>query len=179
MVEPAGSFGPSQLEAAERIAALCDALRNIPARLAPCHRAKVQAVREQIYYGWEKPQAGELIAGKYERDGWWSEAAAALVISDGFVASKWQLARDHVRPVGGVVHELLDKPRSPAETAAFLQAQLETCTLLTEEHARLRGQDGWDRYTRAGISVRRGLPDRAHGDSVQNILSEAAPSRRI
>ena len=41
------------------------------------------AVREQVYYGWEKPlalaQGGPLIFGKYEAYGWWSEAAAALV----------------------------------------------------------------------------------------------------
>ncbi len=86
-MEPAESYEFDRLEAAGRIAALCDALRGIPAPLAPCSRAKVQAVREQIYYGWEKPQAGELIAGKYERDGWWSEAAAELVLSDRFAAS--------------------------------------------------------------------------------------------
>lgn len=68
-MEPAVSFEFDWLEAAARIAALCDALRDIPAPLAPCSQAKVQAVKEQIYYGWEKPQAGELIAGKYERDG--------------------------------------------------------------------------------------------------------------
>jgi len=150
--------GFDRLEAAGRIAALCDALRNIPAPFAPCWRAKVQAVREQIYYGWEKPQAGELIAGKYERDGWWSEAAAALVLSNRFAASSRQLARDHVRPVKNIVHELLDKHMSREQTAAFLAEQLETCTLLAEEHALLRGQDGWERYKRAEISVRHGLP---------------------
>lgn len=115
-VEPAEGFKPTWLEAAERIAALCDALRGIPARIEPCSRAKVQAVREQIYYGWEKPQAALLIAGKYERDGYWSKAAAELVLSGRFVASKWQLARDHVWPVSGVVHELLAMPRTPEET---------------------------------------------------------------
>jgi hypothetical protein len=157
--QPAQSVEPDWLEATERIAALCDALRGIPARLEPCSRAKVQAVREQIYYGWEKPQAGVLIAGKYERDRWWSEAAAELVLSDRFAASGWQLARDHVWPVSGVVHELLDKPRTREETAALLRERLVTCTLLTEEHARLRGEDGWARYARAGIPRRRGLPD--------------------
>lgn len=131
---------------------------GIPAPLAPCSRAKVQAVREQIYYGWEKPQAGELIAGKYEHDGWWSEAAAELVLSNRFSASSWQLARDHVRPINGIVHELLARQRTPERTAAFLGEQLETCTLLAEEHRRLHGQDGWERYKRAEISVRRGLP---------------------
>ncbi len=114
-MKPAKSFEPNRLEAAERVAALCDALRNIPLRLQPCSRAKVQAVREQIYYGWEKQvSAGALIAGKYERDGWWSHAAAELVLSDRFVAKTWQLARDHVWPVSGVVHELLDKPSTAA-----------------------------------------------------------------
>ena len=158
-MESAGNFEPDWLEAAERVAVLCDAVRGIPARLEPCSRAKVQAVREQIYYGWEKPLAGALIAGKYERDGWWSEAAAELVVSGRFVASTWKLARDHVWPVSGVVHELLAKPRTAKETGELLKERLITCTLLTEEHARLRGEDGWDRYTRVGISVRQGLPD--------------------
>lgn len=161
-VEPAGRLEPpAGLEAAERIVALCDALRGIPARLEPCSRAKVQAVREQIYYGWEKPRAGTLIAGKYELDGYWSEAAAKLVSSGGFAARKWQLARDHVWPVSGVVHELLARHRTPAETEALLRERLLTCTLLTEEHARLRGEDGWGRYARAGITVRQGLPNGA------------------
>jgi hypothetical protein len=120
-------------------------------------RAKVQAIREQIYYGWEKPLAGAPFAGKYERDGWWSEAAAELVLSNRFAASRWQLARDHVWPVSGVVHELLAKPRTREETAALLTERLVTCTLLTEEHARLRGEDGWARYTRAEIPRRKGL----------------------
>lgn len=107
---------------------------------------------------WEKPLAGALIAGKYERDGWWSEAAAEPFLSDRFAAGNWQLARDHVWPVSGVVHELLAKPRTREETAALLTERLVTCTLLTDEHARLRGHDGWARYTGGGIPRRKGLP---------------------
>ena len=95
-MESVGAFEPRWLEAAARVAALCDALRGIPAQLEPCSRAKVQAVREQIYFGWEKPRSGATVGGKYECDGWWSEAAAELVLSGRFETSKWQLARDHV-----------------------------------------------------------------------------------
>ena len=158
-MESVGAFEPRWLEAAARVAALCDALRGIPAQLEPRSRAKVQAVREQISFGWGKPRGGAMVGGKYECDGWWSEAAAELVLSGRFETSKRQLARDHVWPVSGVVHDLLAEPRTPAATATLLEDRLVTCTLLTGEHARLRGQDGWSRYDRAAIRRRRGLVD--------------------
>jgi hypothetical protein len=65
---------------AARLVALVDALRSIPEELTPCSRAKVVAVREQIYYGWERPLAAArgvaYVASKYEVDGWWSLSAA-------------------------------------------------------------------------------------------------------
>jgi hypothetical protein len=69
VVESAGTFESRWLEAAARVAALCDALRVVPAQLEPCFRAKMQAVREQIYFVWEKPRGGAMVAGKYECDG--------------------------------------------------------------------------------------------------------------
>jgi hypothetical protein len=154
-----------RLSCAARIAALTDALRNIPAELAPCRRASLVAVREQVYFGWEQPLAragGRMpLFGKYERDGWWSEAAAGLVRSGGVARGKRLLERDHVEPVSRIVDDLLAVRRTPEQTAALLEARLITCTVLADEHRRLgRVQgDGWQRYAAAGIAVRRGLLD--------------------
>jgi hypothetical protein len=149
---------------AARIVALTDALRGIPDALAPCTRARVVAVREQIYYGWELPLARAggvgLLFGKYERDGWWSEAAAELVESGNLARGKRQLERDHVVPVADIVNDLLAVHRTPEETATLLEKRLITCTILAEEHRLLRGGEGWQRYADAGIAVRRGVePD--------------------
>jgi hypothetical protein len=71
------------------------------------------------------------------------------------------LERDHVEPVSRIVDDLLAVRRSPEQTAALLDARLITCTVLTDEHRRLGRAhgEGWQRYTAAGIAVRRGLPD--------------------
>lgn len=148
------------------MAALADALRGIDKDLAPCRRASVVALREQVYFGWEQPMArgrgGPLIFGKYEAWGWWSDAAAALVGSGAALRGTRQLERDHVEPLSQIVADLLEVPRTAEETAELLEQRLITCTVLAEEHRRLgrtRG-DGWARYDAAGITYRYGLdPD--------------------
>jgi hypothetical protein len=121
------------------------------------------ALREQVYFGWEQPMArargAQLIFGKYEADGWWSEAAAALVGSGAAVRGTRQLERDHVEPVSQIVADLLEVPRSAAETAALLEERLVTCTVLAEEHRRLGRTEavGWARYDAAAIRYRLGL----------------------
>jgi hypothetical protein len=153
-----------RLSCAAKIAALADALRDIPAELAPCRRARLVAIREQVYFGWEHPLAragGRLpLFGKYERDGWWSEAAAELVRLGGAIAGKRLLERDHVEPVSRIVDDLLAVRRTPEETAALLEARLITCTVLADEHRKLGRApgEGWERYAAAGIAVRRGIP---------------------
>jgi len=146
---------------AARLVALVDALRSIPEELTPCSRAKVVAVREQIYYGWERPLAAArgvaYVASKYEVDGWWSLGAAALVNSGQFQPRTRQLEREHVEPVSRVVRELLAVQRTVEETADLLDARLLTCTVLSDEHRRLGTGDGWGRYEQAGITIQRGL----------------------
>ena len=146
---------------AARVVALVEALRGIDPELAPCTRARVVAVREQIYFGWERPMAaargGGYVASKYEVDGWWSVAAAELVNSGGYRARTRQLEREHVEPVGQIVADLLATPRTVEETATLLETRLLTCTVLAEEHRRLSAGGGWDRYARAGIAVQNGL----------------------
>ncbi|MDQ6803711.1 MAG: hypothetical protein M3065_01815 [Actinomycetota bacterium] len=159
------SLAELRVACAARVSALVAALRGIPDELAPCRRAAAVAVREQIYYGWEQPLArashARLLFGKYERDGWWSTAAAELVRSGGVVQGTGQLARDHVEPVRRIVADLLAVPRTPEETAALLDTRLLTCTVLADEHRRLERApgDGWQRYAAAGVAVRRGLPE--------------------
>lgn len=155
-----------RLHCAARLAALCDAIRSIPEDLKPCSRSQVQAVREQIYYGWERPLAAArgavYIAGKYEVDGWWSVSAAALVNTGQFQPRTRLLEREHVEPVSKVVWDLLAVQRGAAETADLLDARLLTCTVLSDEHRRLRSGEGWGRYEAAGVIVQRGLrPDSA------------------
>lgn len=146
---------------AARIVALVDALRGIPPELAPCSRARVVAVREQIYFGWERPMAAargaRYVASKYEVDGWWSVGAARLVNTGGYSPRTRLLEREHVEPVSRVVNDLLAALRTVEETADLLEARLVTCTVLADEHRRLGPGGGWDRYTAAGIAVQRGL----------------------
>jgi hypothetical protein len=126
-------FAALRISCAAKVAALADALRGIPRDLAPCRRASLVALREQVYFGWEQPLArargAQLIFGKYEADGWWSEAAAALVDSSAAVRGTRQLERDHVEPVSQIVADLLEVPRSAAETAELLEKRLITCTV--------------------------------------------------
>src|SRR4051794_38536185 len=116
-----------RLRCAERIAALTDALRSIPAALAPVRRASTGAVGEQIFYGYEthvgRAQAKRLLHGKYELDGWWSEAAAELVRSGRAAPRQRLLARDHVEPIGQIAADLLAKPHSPAQIVELLEAR--------------------------------------------------------
>ena len=157
------AVGDLHLLCAARIAALTDAFRSIPDELAPCARARVVSVREQIYYGWELPLARavghRLLHGKYEIDGWWSIGAADLVRNDRVIRGGRQLEREHVNPVAEVVNDLLAVHREPYEVAALLEEQLVTCTVLSEEHRRLRPGAGWQRYRDAGIEWQRGLGD--------------------
>ncbi|MGQ0631582.1 MAG: hypothetical protein ACT4P1_11100 [Sporichthyaceae bacterium] len=151
----------ARLHCAAKIVALVEAIRGIPDDLAPCSRAKSVAVREQIYYGWERPLAAArgaaYVASKYEVDGWWSVAAAELVNSGGYQRSTRQLEREHVEPVGAIVADLLAVPRTVGATADLLDARLVTCTVLADEHRRLGAGSGWDRYTKAGIAIQFGL----------------------
>lgn len=148
-------------ECAARVVALVDALRAIPEDLQPVLRAKTVAVREQIYFGWERPMAASrgitYIAGKYEVEGWWSVAAAELVNSGGFSPRTRQLEREHVEPMSLLVRELIAAPRTVDETAEFLDARLVTCTVLAAEHRALGVGHGWERYELAGIPIRNGL----------------------
>ena len=156
-----------RLRLAERIAALADALRAIPDDLAPVPRASTVAIREQIYYGYELPLArargDRLLFGKYEVDGWWSEAAAELVRSGAVAIGRRQLERDHVEPVGEIAKDLLAVPRSAADIVEVLDARLITCTVLPTEHRDVgrarRGNpgSGWMHYQAAGVAVRQGL----------------------
>lgn len=154
-------FADLRLHCAARVAALADAIRGIPPELAPVRRASTVAIREQIYFGWERPMASArgvtYIHGKYEVEGWWSVAAARLV-NDG-LAQRGQrmLEREHVMPASEIVREVLAEPRNPEQTADLLDQGLVTCTVLAEEHRRLRGGGGWERYAAAGITVQRGL----------------------
>jgi hypothetical protein len=163
MNERVEDFAALRISCAAKVAALADALRGIPRDLAPCRRASLVALREQVYFGWEQPLArargARLIFGKYEADGWWSEAAAALVGSGAAVRGTRQLERDHVEPVSQIVADLLEVPRSAAETAALLEERLVTCTVLAEEHRRLGRTEavGWARYDAAAIRYRLGL----------------------
>jgi hypothetical protein len=133
--------------------------------------ASMVAIREQIYFGWEFPLArtkGRMPPfGKYERDGWWSEVAAALVTSGNASQGKRLLERDQIEPVSLIVGDLLRVCRSPEETSELLQERLVTCTVLVGEHGRL-GQamgDGWQRYDSAGITRRSGCPRSIPHDS--------------
>lgn len=150
-----------RLHYAAQVVALVDALRSIPPDLTPCKRARVQAVREQIYYGWERPLAAarslRYVAGKYEVDGWWSVAAAALVNSGQFQPRTRQLEREHVEPVSLLVWELLETQRTVEATADLLDERLVTCSVLSDEHRLLKVGVGWERYAVAGIQVQRGL----------------------
>jgi hypothetical protein len=100
-----------------------------------------------------------LLFGKYERDGWWSEAAANLVASDGAKRGQRLLERDHVEPIVRIVDDVLAIQRTPEETSALLQERIVTCTVLAQEHRRLAKARGerWKRYEDAEISVRLGL----------------------
>jgi hypothetical protein len=146
---------------AAKLVALVDALRSIPEDLTPCSRSRVVAVREQIYYGWERPLAAArraaYVASKYEVDGWWSVRAAELVNSGQFLPRTRQLEREHVEPVSLLVWELLAAQRTVEETADLLDARLVTCTVLSEEHRLLGAGEGWGRYEQAGITVQHGL----------------------
>jgi len=160
-------FAGLRISCAAKVAALADALRGIPHDLAPCRRASLVALREQVYFGWEQPMArargAQLVFGKYEADGWWSKAAAALVSSGAAVRGTRQLERDHVEPVSQIVADLLEVPRSAAETAALLEERLVTCTVLAEEHRRLGGTEsvGWARYEAAEVRYHLGLAPEA------------------
>ena len=142
-------------------------MRDIEPELAPCRRARSVAIREQIYFGWEYPLAraggSALLFSKYERDGWWSEAAAELVQSNNAIRGKRFLERDHVEPVSRIVDDLLAVHRTPQATAELLQERLVTCTVCADEHRRLARApgDGWDRYEAAKIKYRQGLRLRA------------------
>ena len=97
------------------------------------------------------------VHGKYEAEGWWSVSAAQLV-NDG-LAQRGQrmLEREHVMPASEIVREILAESRSVEQTAALLERGLVTCTVLAEEHRRLRGRGGWERYAAAGIAVQYGI----------------------
>jgi len=163
--EKGGDLRELRTLCAARLVALVDALRSIPEDLTPCSRSKVVAVREQIYYGWERPlvtaHGVKCIAGKYEVDGWWSMGAAALVNSGQFQPRTRQLEREHVEPVSRVVWDLLAIPRTVEETADLLDARLITCTVLSDEHRRLGTGEGWGRYEHAGVMVQPGLDGRS------------------
>lgn len=155
-----------RLERSATVVALVDALRSIPPESAPSARAVTQAVREQIYFGYEKPMAkarGALtVWGKYECDRPWSVAAAELFTSGTAQRGQRLLNRDHVWPVGAVVRELMACERSVEATADLLDQRLVTCTVLASEHAKLgrvpRELTGWERYEAAEISVVDRLP---------------------
>lgn len=59
-----------RIDLAAKVVALVDAIRNIAPELAPVKRASTQAIREQVYYGYEVPLArargGPRWWGKYE-----------------------------------------------------------------------------------------------------------------
>lgn len=143
------------------VKALVDAIRAIPPELAPVRRASTQAVREQIYHGFERPLArargGPRLWGKYEQDRAWSVAAVDLVRSGRAVCGQRMLNRDHVWEAALIVSELLGEERSVSETAELLESRLVTCTVLAEEHALLgrvsRDVVGWDRYRVAGVAI--------------------------
>ncbi len=146
---------------AARVKALVDAIRSIPPELSPVKRASTQAIREQVYHGYEQPLArargGVRLWGKYEHDRPWSIGAAELVRSGQAVKGRRMLERDHVWEATGIVRELMARPRTAEETAELLDAMLMTCTVLTDEHMRLgrvpRDLTGWKRYEHAGIAV--------------------------
>lgn len=148
-----------RIDLAAKVAALVDALRDIPPDLAPVKRATTQAIREQIYYGYEVPLArargGPRWWGKYEEDRPWSDEAASLVRSGEAKRGQSLLNRDHVWEAATIVGELLEQARSPEETADLLDLRLVTCTVLASEHALLGRVSsdlvGWARYRQAGI----------------------------
>lgn len=150
-----------RLESAARVAALVDAIRAIPPELAPVKRATTQAIREQIYHGYEMPMArargGRRLWGKYEEDRPWSVEASSLVLSGEAERGTRALNRDHVWEAATIVTELLERSRTPDETADLLDLRLVTCTVLAAEHAALgrvpAGYVGWERYKWAAIAV--------------------------
>jgi hypothetical protein len=160
------SVADLRVECASRVSALVNAIRSIPPGLAPVKRASTQAIREQIYYGYEVPlssaRGGERLWGKYEHDRPWSVAAASLVRSGAAERGKRQLNREHVWEIADTVTELLAQSRSPEDTADLLDTRLVTCTVLAEEHARLgrvpKCLVGWERYEHAGIPVSMTFP---------------------
>lgn len=158
-------FEDLRLDCAAKVAALVDAIRSIPPELSPRRRARTQAIREQIYHGYERPLAkargASRVLNVYEEDRAWSDAAADLVLLNGARRGTKQFARDHVVEIESIVEELFEKPRNPADTADLLDKALVTCTVLTAEHALLGKVPsnfvGWDRYTKAGIKYRTSL----------------------
>lgn len=152
---------PDRVERAARVAALTDALRAIPPELAPVERARTIAIREQVYFGYELPlsraRGARRLWGKYEEDRPWTVAAAELVASGRAVKGEWQLNREHVFEAAKLVKELLERQRTPLETADLLDERLVTCTVLASEHAALNrvphALTGWQRYEAAGIEV--------------------------
>lgn len=128
--------------------------------MKPVKRATTQAIREQIYHGYELPLArargGARVWGKYEEDRPWTHEAAARYLSGDLKRGQRLLNRDHVWEAAGIVGELLGQQRNPQETADFLDQRLVTCTVLASEHAALGRVPGavvgWDRYRFAGIN---------------------------
>lgn len=142
-----------RLERAATVKALVDAIRSIPSELSPTRRARTQAIREQIYHGYEVPMARHRNAArlwsKYEYDRPWSLKAVMLAESGALQRGKNMLNRDHVWEAAHVVDELMERDRSVEETADLLDQRLETCTVTHEEHRALRKKQvdtGWARY---------------------------------
>ena len=95
-----------RLSCAAKIAALADALRDIQPDLAPCPRASLVAVREQIYFGWEHPLAhaeGKVLLFERVRARQLvvQGCGRASVQSGGVTRGNRLLERDHVEPISG------------------------------------------------------------------------------
>lgn len=141
--------------------AIVEAIRGIDPDLRPVKRAVTQAIREQIYHGYErslaKARGNPHVWSKYEEDRHWSKAAADRVLSGKAERGKRELNRDHVFTAASLVDELLERQRTIIETADLLDLRLVTCTVLAKEHADLgkapKDLSGWDRYRWAGITV--------------------------
>lgn len=133
---------------------MVDAIRSIPADVAPARRARTQAIREQVYHGYEMPmvalRGAPRLWSKYEYDRPWSVAAARLAASPELKKGENQLNRDHVHEAVDLVDELLSEVRTVAETADLLDERLVTCTVTHDEHRKIKsrkaGLVGWERY---------------------------------
>lgn len=135
---------------------VASALRHWSERTGRQPATKV--LREAVWFFWQNPRLDRpLIASKYPRSARWSEAAAALALSE--LSTKGELVIEHIEPMRRVLRWLIYESPSVTDVAEALPQRLQVVVVTREESKRLPDHGSPDeRYGAAGLNLREFRP---------------------